>query len=117
MELRSVLTMANRKGRRGKKAEAEKEAPPASPEPPFDFFGLPGEILNMVYEKLWKMKNRVAAYHTPTGTGILAYYDGLVLDESEAMTREDLDYERNQIPRWRPDCCAHLTVVEQTDSR
>jgi hypothetical protein len=100
--------MAKRKGRRGKKAKAKNEAPPASPEPPFDLFGLPGEIRNMVYDKLWKMKSRVAAYHTPTGTGILAYYDGLVLDESEVMTRQDFDYEGNQIPRWRPDHCAGL---------
>jgi len=37
----------------------------------------------MVYDQLWKCKKRVAAYHAPTITGVLAYYDGTVLDESD----------------------------------
>jgi hypothetical protein len=46
------------------------------------FFNLPGELRNAVYDELWKMKNRVAARHHNTRTGILAYYDGMRLDEA-----------------------------------
>jgi hypothetical protein len=56
----------------------------------------------MIYDEVWKHTNRVAAYHSPTGTGILAYYDGMVLDESRTLTRAALRMERDQPVRWRP---------------
>jgi hypothetical protein len=78
----------------------------ARPEPidPFNFFSLPNEVRNMVYDEAWKCTNRVAAYHprTGTGTGILAYYGSMALDKSEALTRPVLRMERDQLVRWRP---------------
>jgi hypothetical protein len=56
----------------------------------------------MAYDEAWKCTNRVAAYHSRTGTGILAYYNGMALDESEAVTRLALRMERDQLVRWRP---------------
>lgn len=44
-----------------------------------DFFVLPLELRNQVYDELWKLNNCVAAYHKYTGSGILAYYDGMDL--------------------------------------
>lgn len=47
------------------------------------FFDLPRELRDIIYDKLWKLTNPVAAYHKTTKSGILAYYDGHVLDECE----------------------------------
>jgi len=61
----------------------------------------------MVYDQLWKCKNSVAAYHAPTRTGILAYYDGTVLDETDVTTmREDGWDELHK--NWRPGSHAGL---------
>jgi hypothetical protein len=61
----------------------------------FDFLALPAELRNMVYDQAWQMNNRVAAYHLPTKTGILAYYDGTMLEESEpSSAQRGLDHVR-----------------------
>jgi len=44
-----------------------------------DFFILPIELRNLVYDELWKLHNCVAAYHKYTASGILAYYNGIDL--------------------------------------
>jgi hypothetical protein len=72
----------------------------------FDFFGLPLEIRNMVYDTLWKSKNRVAAYHEPSHTGILAYYNGMVLDQTDLRTGEAICAEEDRV--WRPSRAAGL---------
>jgi len=65
------------------------------------FLDLPAELRNMVYDLLWQAKNRVAAHHEPSRSGILAYYDGMVLDESDLLSVQALrgSYEDKM---WRP---------------
>jgi hypothetical protein len=75
----------------------------------FDFLALPPEVRNMIYDELWKSKNRVAACHGPSRTGILAYYSGMVLDQTVMITErairaeEDRDWRPNEhdgLPQW-----------------
>ena len=63
----------------------------AAPPFTFDFFGLPAELRNMVYDQLWKCTNRVAAYHPQSGLGIIAYYNGIVFDDIISLSREIVD--------------------------
>ena len=68
---------------------------PAAPPPTLDFFGLPIELRDMVYDQLWRSKTRVTAHHKSTATGIWVGYDVTVFDESE------LDLESaTQGPYW-----------------
>jgi hypothetical protein len=53
---------------------------------------LPSEIRDMVYDELWKVKKSVAAYHKATASGILAYYDGMVLNEFEMMNGTEITH-------------------------
>lgn len=85
------------------------EPPPDSSPPPASlatlpnsyFLDLPAELRNVVYDLLWQARNRVAARHKPSRSGILAYYDGMVLDESDLHSVEALcgSYEDKM---WRP---------------
>jgi hypothetical protein len=69
--------------------------------PNFDFLELPAELRNMVYDQVWQYYNRVAAFHLATRTGILAYYDGTILDESESTTDYSLLLNADGA-KWRP---------------
>jgi hypothetical protein len=101
------MTTRRRKARVPKQEQRKESTPPtASKGPPsrlpahLDFFVVPLEIRNMVYNVLWKSKNRVAARHGPSLTGILAYYDGMVLDETGLITEEAIQAEDKK--KWRP---------------
>jgi hypothetical protein len=79
-------------------------------QPNFDFLGLPRELRNNVYNRVWQWYDRVATYHVPTKTGILAYYNGMILSESELSTYSSLrrytgeqrwhSNHRSGLPRW-----------------
>lgn len=86
-------------------------AAPQTPTEPFNFLGLPRELRDMVYNQPWKSKNRVAAYHAPTRAGILAYYNGTVLDEIDLTTKSAIRgsfEERDERENWRPNVAAGL---------
>ncbi|KAF1921451.1 hypothetical protein BDU57DRAFT_563368 [Ampelomyces quisqualis] len=65
-------------------------------------FDLPCEIRCLIFSELWKSTNRVAAFDKITKTGILAYYDGHVLDESDITTYSQLRRKDVGAGRWRP---------------
>ena len=109
--------MAKSKGKRGKRGNIKARARLTSPDMILEFFELPPELRNMVYDELWKMNNRIAAYHTQSQTGILAYYDGTVLDESDLTTREAWSAARYQKPLWRPGQHACLPIWLLTSKR
>lgn len=48
----------------------------------FDFFGVPREFRDLVFDAYWEDQNSIAAYHRPVKMGVLAYYDGHRRDES-----------------------------------
>jgi hypothetical protein len=80
--------------------------------PCFDFLGLPRELRNIVYDRLWRLRNIVGAYHTSTKTGVLAYYDGTVLNESEVTTEYAMhgDYRKRESEKWRPNATVGLPM-------
>jgi hypothetical protein len=102
-----------RKGKRGKTQkpkQSRNHTPGLLPDLHFDFFGLFAELRDMVYDELWHFNNRVAVYYEPTRSGILAYYDGMELDESDltdasdfAWSQELVDWRSNNrsgMPQW-----------------
>ncbi|KAI4651130.1 uncharacterized protein J4E79_009329 [Alternaria viburni] len=98
--------MEKSKGNRGKRANLKARARATSPDMILEFLELPPELRNMVYDELWKMNNRIAAYHTQSQTGILAYYDGTTLEielfhlddfAGEILDIELLDQVRAQV--------------------
>jgi hypothetical protein len=68
----------------------------------FDFFALPRQLRDMVYHYLWESAPRVAAYHYATNSGILAHYDGFILDEDHLDTWEKLQRTSRPDYSWRP---------------
>jgi hypothetical protein len=84
---------------------ADKPQPPAAvavdidarrTELTFDFFAPPRELRDMVYHYLWESAPRVAAYHYATNSGILAHYNGFILDEDHLDTWEKLQRTSRQ---------------------
>jgi hypothetical protein len=62
----------------------------------------------MVCNELWITKNCVAAYHQATKSAILAYYDGIVLDELDIRANKAITYNSTGARWWRPNCQAGL---------
>ncbi|KAF2033825.1 hypothetical protein EK21DRAFT_85980 [Setomelanomma holmii] len=67
------------------------------------FFDLPLEIREPIYDAFWTVQNRVAAYHRQAKVGILAYYDGMHLDESDLTSDRHFDRASRPDYDWRPD--------------
>jgi hypothetical protein len=78
--------------------------------PNLELFIFPRELRNMIFAELGKSSNRVAAFDKKSGIGILAYYDGHVLDESEITTYNQLRRKDDGAGRWRPSEESRLTT-------
>jgi hypothetical protein len=91
-----------RRGKRGtKQKQPVNRTPWLRPDLHFNFFGLSAELRNLVYGELWHLDNRVAVYHEPTRSGILAYYDGMKLNESGLTDARDFSWSEESAD-WRP---------------
>ncbi|KAF2826004.1 hypothetical protein CC86DRAFT_382963 [Ophiobolus disseminans] len=99
MPPRDLRALAQEHHEKARASASTSDSPPI-PHATFDFLGLSAELRNMVYDVLWKDINRISIYYARSG--VIAYYDGTVVDETE-LTTEAAIRHRDKNRTWPPE--------------